>query len=125
MVFNDGNINGYRAVFHNDVMILEPFISDLGHHKRRAIGIVPVNNPDGQGQDDNWCLKRNDADVKVDIVDDIEVIHVDVVYDIDVINVDVFDDIEVIRPVDSPSAHIRRIVLGSDEGILHKRHQTC
>ena len=69
-----------------------------------------------------WCLKRNDVDVKVDIVDDIEVIHVD---DIEVINDDVFDDIEVIRPVDSPSAHIRRVVLGSDEGIFHKRHQTC
>ena len=105
---NDGsNINGYRAVFHNDVMILEPFISDLCHHKSRAVGIVPINNPDGYGQDDNWCLKRNDVDVKVDIVDDIEVIHFDVVYDIDVINVDVVDDIEVIRPVDSPSAHIR------------------
>ena len=94
---NDGNINGYRAVFHNDVMILEPFISDLGHHKRRAIGIVPVNNPDRYGQDDIWCLKRNDVDVKVDIVDDIEVIHVDVVYDIEVINVDVVDDIDVIN----------------------------
>ena len=46
-----GNDDWYRAVLHNDVMVLKPVISNLCHNKRRAVGVIPINNPENNDVD--------------------------------------------------------------------------